>query len=179
MSVYCDEREGTKKHWRYRAKIRLHDGRTKRISGTPAINTKLEALAAERAHIERVLRGHSDGPPEKKEVLTLTRFIDEVWWPTYPTGRGNRPTTISEKEIHIRIHLKPALGRLLLTDIKAETVTALFGDLRTLGHSRKGKPPRDGLKRRRREEEKLRATRERHRKPRGLKTSRSETSGRR
>ncbi len=42
-------------------------------------------------------------------------------------------------------------------------------DLRTLGHSRKGKPPRDGLKRRRREEEKLRATRERNRKPRGLK----------
>jgi len=74
-------------------------------------------------------------------VLTLTRFIDEVWWPTYPTGRGNRPTTIQEKEVHIRLHLKPALGRLLLTDINAEKVTGLFGDLRTLGHSRKGKPP--------------------------------------
>ena len=43
------------------------------------------------------------------------------------------------------------------------------GDLRTLGHSRKGKPRPEGLKRRRREEEKLRATRERNRKPRGLK----------
>jgi len=169
MSVYCDERRGKKKHWRYRAKIQLHDGRTERISGTPAINTKLGALAAERAHVERRLRGHSDGEPEKKEVLTLTRFIDEVWWPTYPTGRGNRPTTIQEKEIHVRLHLKPALGRLLLTDINAQNVTGLFGDLRTLGHSRKGKPAREGLKRRRREEEKLRATRERHRKPRGLK----------
>ena len=169
MSVYCDERRGKKKHWRYRAKIQLHDGRTERISGTPAINTKLGALAAERAHIERALRGRSDGQPEKKEVLTLTRFIDEVWWPTYPTGRGNRPTTIQEKEIHVRLHLKPALGRLLLTDINAQNVTGLFGDLRTLGHSRKGKPPREGLKRRRREEEKLRATRERNRKPRGLK----------
>ncbi len=58
-------------------------------------------------------------------------------------------TTIQEKEIHIRVHLKPALGRLLLTDITAENVTALFGDLHTLGHSRKGKPPREGLKRRR------------------------------
>lgn len=169
MSVYCDERRGKKKHWRYRAKIQLHDGRTERISGTPAINTKLGALAAERAHIERALRGQSDGQPEKKEVLTLTRFIDEVWWPTYPTGRGNRPTTIQEKEVHIRIHLKPALGRLLLADINAQNVTGLFGDLRTLGHSRKGKPAREGLKRRRREEEKLRATRERNRKPRGLK----------
>jgi len=168
MSVYCDE-SGRKKKWRYRAKIRLHDGRTERISGTSAINTKQGALAAERAHIERALRGQPDGPPEKKEVLTLTRFIDEVWWPTYPTGRGNRPTTVQEKEVHIRVHLKPALGHLLLTDIDAEKVTALFGDLRTLGHSRKGKPARDGLKRRRREEEKLRATQERHRKPRGLK----------
>ena len=88
---------------------------------------------------------------------------------TYPTGRGNRPRTILEKEIHIRLHLKPALGRLLLTDINARNVTGLFGDLRTLGHSRKGKPAREGLKRRRREEEKLRATRERNRKPRGLK----------
>ena len=57
-------------------------------------------------------------------MLTLTRFIDEVWWSTYPTGRENRPTTIEEKETHIRLHLKPALGRLLLTDINAQNVTA-------------------------------------------------------
>jgi integrase len=126
-------------------------------------------LAAERAHIERALLGRSKGDPEEKEVLTLTRFIDEVWWPTYPTGRGNRPTTIHEKESHIRLHLKPALGRLLLPDVNAQKVTELFGDLRTQGHSRKGRPAREGLKRRKREEEKLRATRERNRKARGLK----------
>ena len=169
MSVYCDQRSDKKRHWRYRAKIRLHNGRTERISGTPAINTKLGALAAERAHIERALLGRSKGDPEEKEVLTLTRFIDEVWWPTYPTGRGNRPTTIHEKESHIRLHLKPALGRLLLPDVNAQKVTELFGDLRTQGHSRKGRPAREGLKRRKREEEKLRATRERNRKARGLK----------
>ena len=66
MSVYCDERRGTKRHWRYRAKIRLRDGQIERISGTPAINTKLGALAAERAHIERALRGQSDGETKKK-----------------------------------------------------------------------------------------------------------------
>jgi hypothetical protein len=169
MSVYCDQRSDKKRHWRYRAKIRLHNGRTERISGTPAINTKLGALAAERAHIERALLGRPNGDPEEKEVLTLTRFIDEVWWPTYPTGRGNRPTTIHEKESHIRLHLKPALGRLLLPDVNAQKVTELFGDLRTQGHSRKGRPAREGLKRRKREEEKLRATRERNRKARGLK----------
>jgi integrase len=169
MSVYCDQRSDKKRHWRYRAKIRLHNGRTERISGTPAINTKLGALAAERAHIERALLGRPNGDPEEKEVLTLTRFIDEVWWPTYPTGRGNRPTTIHEKESHIRLHLKPALGRLRLPDVNAQKVTELFGDLRTQGHSRKGRPAREGLKRRKREEEKLRATRERNRTARGLK----------
>lgn len=169
MSVYCDQRSDKKRHWRYRAKIRLHNGRTERISGTPAINTKLGALAAERAHIERALLGRPNGDPEEKEVLTLTRFIDEVWWPTYPAGRGNRPTTIHEKESHIRLHLKPALGRLFLPDVNAQKVTELFGDLRMQGHSRKGRPAREGLKRRKREEEKLRATRERNRKARGLK----------
>src|SRR5450432_4441611 len=123
MSVYCDPRPGKKRHWRYRTKIRLHDGRTERICGTPAINTKAGAQAAERAHIERALRGQADGELEKKEVLTLERFIDEIWWPTYPSGRGNRPTTIHEKESHIRLHLKPALGRLLLPDVNAQKVT--------------------------------------------------------
>src|SRR5450432_853901 len=42
-------------------------------------------------------------------------------------------------------------------------------DLRTHGYSRKGRAAQLGLKRRRREEEKLRATRQRNRKPRGLK----------
>ena len=157
MSVYCDERRGKKKHWRYRAKIRLHNGRTERISGTPAINTKLGALAAERAHIERALRGQSDAGPEKKEVLPLTRFIDEVWWPTWPDssyGRGNRPTTIHEKEGHIRLHLKPALGRLLLTEASAQKVTALFGIPVTLRAPRKRGVLPGGSQARRREEEK-------------------------
>ena len=158
MSAYCDLRNG-KRQWRYRTVVRLPDGTTERIGGRPAINTKLEALAAERAHIARALReaatatpaakahatASAKGQPEPddktKEVLTLERFIDEIWWPTYPSGRGNRPTTIKEKDSHIRHHLKPAFGPLLLHDITPQRVTQLFADLRTRGYTRKGRPP--------------------------------------
>ena len=179
MSAYCDLRNG-KRQWRYRTVVRLPDGTTERIGGKPAINTKLEALAAERAHIARTLREQAtpnakvnakqQPEPEEqpKEVLTFERFIDEIWWPTYPAGRGNRPTTIAEKSSHIRHHLKPAFGGLLLPDLTPQRVTQLFADLRTRGYTRKGRPPQTGLKRRRREEEKLRATRIRNRQPRGL-----------
>ena len=44
--------------WRYRKRVILPDGTGTRIKGTPAINTKLEAERAERAHVERVLRRH-------------------------------------------------------------------------------------------------------------------------
>jgi putative transposase len=50
-----------------------------------------------------------------------------------------------------------------------ESFNGRLRDLRTQGHSRKGRPAREGLKRRKREEEKLRASRERNRKARGLK----------
>lgn len=139
MSAYCDLRNG-KRQWRYRTVVRLPDGTTERIGGKPAINTKLEALAAERAHIARALRepatpigkGNARQQPnpeeQPKEVLTFERFIDEIWWPTYPAGRGNRPTTIAEKSSHIRHHLKPAFGGLLLPDLTPQRVTQLFAD---------------------------------------------------
>src|SRR6185503_9574690 len=52
-------------HWRYRKWVGLPDGRRIRIAGTPPINTKQAAEAAERAHIERLWNLKQ---PEKKEV---------------------------------------------------------------------------------------------------------------
>jgi len=50
--------------------VTLADGVRKRISGTPAINTKAAAVAAERAHIERTLRPELD--QAGKELLDAT-----------------------------------------------------------------------------------------------------------
>jgi len=94
MGAYRDN-QGT---WRYRKWITLLDGTGTRVKGTPAINTKLEAERAERAHIERVLRGGCE-PVErsspvlerrKEEPLTLSKFVEEIWWPKYRAGGAER-----------------------------------------------------------------------------------------
>jgi integrase len=111
--------------WRYRKVVHLPDGTQTRVFGTPAINTKLEAERAERAHIDRTL----SPPPKTVEALTFAVFVDEKWWPTYPAAAGNRHNTIREKEHHIRVHLKPALGSLPLPQVRGEAVDNFFAQL--------------------------------------------------
>ena len=50
MPAYRDLRNGT---WRYRKLIRLPDGSSMRIEGTPNVNTKDAAEKAERDRIDR------------------------------------------------------------------------------------------------------------------------------
>lgn len=57
MPAYRDRRSGS---WRYRKLVRMPDGSRPRIEGTPSLNTKLAAEQAERAHIERLLRGEPE-----------------------------------------------------------------------------------------------------------------------
>src|SRR3954466_16171667 len=80
MAAFRDE-EG---RWRYRKRVRLFDGTFTGVKGTPTLNTKADAEHAERAHIERALRGVL-GPETKMEVLTLEKFVG-IWWPKFRTG---------------------------------------------------------------------------------------------
>jgi integrase len=125
MAVRRDE-EG---RWRYRKVIKLPDGRKVRISGTPTLNTKIEAEHAEREHVLRMLHPPLQ-PVEKREVVTFEKFVDEHWMQTYPDSVGNRPSTIEEKELHLRLYLKPALGSVKLDEIRGEVVDRLFAGLR-------------------------------------------------
>lgn len=111
--------------WRYRKTITLPDGSKTRINGTPAINTKQAAELAERAHIQRAL----DPRAKPKEVLTFEKFADEKWLPVYPASVANRPSTIEEKEIHLRLHLKPRLGALRLDQVQGEVLSKLVAEL--------------------------------------------------
>jgi len=147
MGAYRDN-QGT---WHYRKRITLADGTGTRVKGTPAINTKLEAERAERAHIDRVLRGDpepSERSPQtaerrKEEPLTLSKFVEAIWWPKYRAGGGRRgvnsPTTLMEKDMHLRVHLLPGLGALPLGDISNEIMTGFFGKLREQGYGKKGR----------------------------------------
>jgi integrase len=126
-------RRGNNGNWRYRKVVTTPDGKKIRISGTPQLNTKLAAEADERAHLLRVL----SPPPERKEVPRFKAFVQDRWLPTYPAAVGNRPMTVREKEIHVRVHLVPALGRLPVDEIRGEVVDRFFARLRAKGLSAK------------------------------------------
>jgi integrase len=130
------DREG---RWRYQKVVRLPDGRKVRVCGTPTLNTKLEAEREEREHIRRVIEGK-----EAKEVPTLTKFVEGPggWLETYPIAIGNRPSSIREKEVHWRFHIKPALGHKRLDEIKREALDAFFAKVRQ--SARRGRNKQDG-----------------------------------
>ena len=109
--------------------VTLADGVRKRISGTPAINTKAAALAAERAHIERTLRPELD--QAGKEVPTLRAFVPE-FMETYVRA-NNKPSERMSKEYLFKFHLLPAFGRKRLDEISTRDVEKLKAEkLKTL-----------------------------------------------
>jgi integrase len=99
--------------WRYRKTVRLLDGKTERISGTPSRNTRDAAEQAERAHIDRVLN-----PPaptiEKKEAPKFATFADDY---LIVARTDEKPSSIASKEMIFRVHLKPRFGHLRLDEI--------------------------------------------------------------
>lgn len=121
---HIETREGDRKvvTWRYRVVVTLPDGSKTRITGTPEINTRAAAEAAERLHIQR-----AQSPFQRVEDAgTFTKFVDERWWPTVV----NRPSVVEEKEVHLRLHLKPALGHLKLARIDVEALAKLVKALK-------------------------------------------------
>jgi integrase len=101
------------------------DGRRERVRKVSPVQTHRGA-----DEYERQLRTAFLNPTEpKKEVPTFGAFVDERWWPTYPAAAGNRHTTVREKEGHLRCHLKPALERYRLDEIKREVLDRLIAKL--------------------------------------------------
>jgi site-specific recombinase XerD len=111
MAVRRDARNG---QWRYRKRITLPDGRRVRLTGTPMVNTRTAAEDAERAHVERVLRGEPVKPPERKEVPKYDEWADQF---LKLAAAKNKPSEVASKEMVLRMHLKPALGGLRLDAI--------------------------------------------------------------
>jgi len=109
MPAYRDLRSGA---WRYRKRVRLPDGSRPRIEGTPSLNTKLEAEAAERAHIQRLLRGEQ---PKPKEVPRFQDFVGDFM---AICRAKNKPSEVGTKESVLRVHLTPAFGQSRLDQIR-------------------------------------------------------------
>jgi integrase len=122
--------------WRYRKQIRLTKERTIRISGTPVLNTKLEAEKAEREHIQRVLTAPPGEPSlEPKEVPTFDAFADE-FMATY-AKTNNRFSEQMAKLGILKHHLRPAFGKLKLDAITVREIEQLKAKVLAAELSRK------------------------------------------
>jgi integrase len=120
--------------WRYRKVVKLPDGSTERISGTPTLNTRRDAERAERDHIERMFK---PAAPPAREVISFRDFAEQQWLPTYPRAAGNRATTTREKQMHVRVHLVPRLGDVPLHEVRGRVVDRFFAELTGAGLSPK------------------------------------------
>ena len=126
--TYRDRKTGAvTTSWVVDIDLQHSDGRRERIRKTSPAHSFRGAEQYERDLRASLLAGTYG----KKEAPTFQEFVSERWLATYPKSVGNRPTSIREKEIHVRIHLLPVLGRLRLDKISGEVVARLFGRLRT------------------------------------------------
>ena len=129
MAARKDRRKG----WLVDFVFQHADGRNERVRRRSPVQTRRGA-----ADYERQLRQEMLNPtPIRKEVPTFERFVGERWMPVYPSAAGNRPSTVQEKESHVRLYLNPALGSLRLDAVRGERVDRLFAGLRRRGLSPK------------------------------------------
>jgi integrase len=117
MSIRRDARNGS---WFFRKVVRLPDGRRERIFGVPQSfglpQTKEGAKEAERREVERVM---GTGvvkvvPVEKKEVPTVEKFSEKM---LEVSRLQNKPAEVYHKELTLKNHILPAMGKLRLDEV--------------------------------------------------------------
>lgn len=126
-----DLRDG---RWRYRKTIQLPNGRAVRISGTPAISTKVAAEESEREHIQRVLHPLPE-QAGKKEVPKFVAFAEE-FMSSYAAA-NNKPSEQAAKRSILTNHLVPAFGAFNLDQITVQDVERMKARMLAKNLSRK------------------------------------------
>jgi hypothetical protein len=116
----------TEDQWRYRKLVTLPDGRKERVTGTPAVNTKQAALAAEKAHVERVLN-----PQKVASDLTFDAYWTKRWSPAF--GKKGSLSTIETRNNVYAVHLQPALGHVQIGAVNRERLDRLAAALEAKG----------------------------------------------
>lgn len=124
--------------WVYRTNVKLPDGTTVRIFGTPAINTKAHAQEAERAHIERVLKP-SAPPVPKKEVPTYGKWFwgierdseepNGAFWMQWVVANRNKASECRTKKYIYKSHLRDRFESVPLDQIDADRIATLRAEL--------------------------------------------------
>lgn len=123
MPVY-KRKDAWGEQWRYRKRVRLPDGTSVRIAGTPAVNTKRAAEEAERAHVERVLN-----PPAVVRARRLMSGVFDQFMTDYVTLANNKESERESKRSAIARYLEPSLGHLYLDEVRGPTIVELQAKL--------------------------------------------------
>lgn len=123
MTVYRRKTNDGKFRWHYRVKIRLPDGARPRISGTPSLNTRAAAVAAERAHIDRVVNPR---PEHAKRPPTVAAFFEHYM--TTHVAANNKQSTRIAKDSMFKVHILPVFGGKRLDEITTASVEAFKAD---------------------------------------------------
>ena len=85
--------------------VKLPDGRKVRINGTPALNTRLAAEEAERAHILKLLNPTLPA----KEAPTIKDFKDQFL--DHMRGNRRKASTVYAAEVALDAHILRFSGR--------------------------------------------------------------------
>jgi integrase len=148
MPVRRDRRTN---RWYFRTTVKLLDGTSRRVFGTPGVPgqyadlapTRVGAAEAERRAIAEIMSGASAEPvrpAQRKEMPTFEEFTQVYMEKMRFKGnkRGpNKPATLNAKESHLRIHLLPRFGPKRLDQIDSEAIEELMLALGKKGRSMK------------------------------------------
>lgn len=123
--------------WFFRTTVKLPDGTTRRLFGTPGIPgtyqdlpaTKGGAQEAEQRAIKLALANAGVLAPVKKEVPTFTEWFNGRFWTEWVLARKNKPTEVRSKTIIFENHLKPAFGHMPIDRIDVGAVARFRGKL--------------------------------------------------
>jgi integrase len=108
--------------WVYRTVVKLPSGKTTRIFGTPAIDTKDAAMKAERDHIKRVLNPRIDVP-------TFGEWFNGRFWREWVQARKNKPSETESKRSIYDNHLAPTFADTPIDEIGVAEVAQFRGKL--------------------------------------------------
>lgn len=90
--------------WRYRIVVKLPNGEKVRVSGTPEINTRQAAEREERLHIERL---KVSAPARDVSPPLLLSEYARRWLDEHTIAAGNRSSTRTQRESHLRTRILP------------------------------------------------------------------------
>jgi integrase len=129
---FVTQRQGVhqRTYWLVDVDVRHPGGPRERARKVSPIQTKRAAEDYER----RLRAALLDPKRALSAAPTFRAFVEQTWWPTYPAAAGNRPTTVREKGIHLRVHLLPTFGALRLDQIDARAIDLFLADLRETKH---------------------------------------------